>query len=76
MTVEMQLPRYVSPKRLKSGATGFYWNCPGIYQKAGCPWKSGALGVNLSQAELDAAAAVWNARFDEWKIARLPRRAP
>jgi hypothetical protein len=65
--VEITLPRYVSPKTLKSGATGYYWNCPGVYRKAGCPWKSASLGENLSQDALDAAAADWNARFDEWK---------
>ena len=65
--MEIALPRYVSAKRLGSGATGFYWNCPKIYREAGCPWRSAPLGENLSQADLDAAARPWNDRFDEWK---------
>lgn len=66
----IDLPRYVSPKPLRSGAIAFYWNCPGIYRKAGCPWISAPLGVGLAQAELDAAAAIWNERLDEWKTGR------
>lgn len=69
--VEIVLPRYVSPKRLKSGAVGYYWRCPGLYQKMGCPWKSASLGESLSQTALDDAAAEWNARFDEWSGGRI-----
>jgi len=64
--VEIVLPRYVLPKTLASGMTGFYWTCPVRYVKQGCPWRSAALGQNLSQTALDEAAELWNVRFDEW----------
>lgn len=76
MSFEIKLPRYVSAKPLRSGATGFYWNCPVLYKKAGCPWQSAPLGENLSQDDLDKAAATWNERFDEWKAeAARPKHA-
>jgi hypothetical protein len=69
--IQLVLPRYVLPKRLASGHTAFYWTCPVRYAKAGCPWRSAALGQNLSQSELDEAAEVWNIRFDEWLAQRF-----
>jgi integrase len=74
--VEIVLPRYVSAKRLADGRTAYYWGCPRVYKDSGCPWHSGALGVGLSQAELDAAAEVWNERLDEWKALRDPATLP
>lgn len=72
--IEITLPRYVLPKTLKSGATAFYWNCPTRFRKSGCPWGAAALGENLSQSELDAAAKLWNDRLDEWQVERhLPK---
>lgn len=68
------MPRYVIAKTLADGRTAYYWTCPAIYRKMGCPWKSGALGSGLSQADLDAAAHVWNTRFDEWKGQGSPER--
>lgn len=68
--VELTLPRYTLPKRLKSGKTGFYWTCPTRFRKAGCPWLSAALGENLSQVDLDEAAKLWNDRLDEWQARR------
>ncbi|BCH33268.1 hypothetical protein MesoLjLc_51980 [Mesorhizobium sp. L-8-10] len=65
--IELVLPRYVLPKRLKSGATGFYWTCPKVYVDAGCPWRSAPLGENLSQSDLNEAAELWNSRLDEWR---------
>lgn len=73
--VEMVMPRYVSPKPLADGRTAYYWNCPSLYRKAGCPWKSAPLGIGLSQADLDAAAKEWNDRLDEWKGAEKGDRA-
>lgn len=64
--IELKLPRHVTAKQLKSGTTGFYWACPTKYVKLGCPWRSAAIGENLSQVELDAAAEMWNVRYDEW----------
>lgn len=64
--IPMSMPRYTLFKELASGKTAFYWNCPSRYRKEGCPFVSGALGTNLSQSELDAAAQVWNDRLDDW----------
>lgn len=74
--IELNLPRHVTAKRLKSGKTGFYWSCPTKYIKMGCPWRSGPLGENLSQADLNAAAEIWNARYDDWlKQRHMPNPA-
>lgn len=43
-------------------------------RKAGCRYLSAALGENLPQDELIAAAKVWNDRLDAWKAER-PRHA-
>ena len=67
MTIDLQMPRYVRPKILAGGVTGFYWSCPGVYAKAGFPTKAKSLGTNLSQVELNAAAASINAMLDEWR---------
>lgn len=67
MTVELTLPRYVGPKKLSGGRTGFYWTCPTAYRKAGFPIAAKPLGVNLSQGDLDNAAASMNAMLDEWR---------
>jgi hypothetical protein len=64
--IELVLPRYVLAKQLSGGTTGFYWTCPVRYRKIGCPWRSAALGQNLSQSELNKEAEIWNLRFDEW----------
>ncbi|MET3601856.1 hypothetical protein [Martelella mangrovi] len=68
----MILPRYVTPKTLASGRTAFYWNCPARYRKQGSPYRSAALGVDLGQKELDAAAAIWNERLDGWLKEQSP----
>ncbi|WP_319520163.1 hypothetical protein [uncultured Martelella sp.] len=70
--IPMILPRYVTPKTLASGRTAFYWNCPARYRKQGSPYRSAALGVDLGQKELDAAAAIWNERLDGWLKEQSP----
>ncbi len=47
------------------------WN-PSLYRRAGCPYLSAALGENLPQNQLIAAAKVWNDRLDAWKAERNP----
>lgn len=69
--VAMTLPRFVQPKPLAGGATGFYWTVPAYWRKQGCPYTAAALGVGLSQAELDGAAATWNERFDGWRLEQV-----
>lgn len=68
--VPVTLPPYTSFKKLADGSTGYYWTCPTIYRKAGCPYRSAALGVNLSEKELIGAAKVWNDRLDDWRKAK------
>lgn len=65
--VPFEMPRYTNYKRLKSGKTAFYWTCPVVYRKAGCPYTSAALGSDLSPAEVSAAAKTWNDRLDDWR---------
>ncbi len=65
--IPVTLPQYTSFKKLASGATGYYWTCPTLYRKAGCPYLSAPLGVNLSEKELHDAARVWNDRLEEWR---------
>ncbi|QKC83482.1 hypothetical protein EB232_19375 [Mesorhizobium sp. NZP2077] len=75
MSYEIVLPKYVQPKVLESGKTGFYWVLPTVYKKAGCPWRSCTLGENLSQNELDIAAEACMVRLNEWRENRN-RQAP
>lgn len=69
----IELPRFVIAKRLASGATAFYWNPPPYWrkqaEKAGRRWpfESQVLGQDLRQGDVDAAAGVYNAQFDEWR---------
>ncbi len=65
--VPFEMPRYTSFKRLANGKTAFYWTCPTLYRKAGCPFLSAPLGTNLSPQELEAAAAIWNERLEDWR---------
>lgn len=70
--VPMTLPRYVTFKRKKDGVLTFFWSCPTAFKKAGAPFASVTLGHDLAQAELNAAAAVWNERLDGWRAERNP----
>ncbi len=75
--VPVTMPPYTSFKTLANGSTGYYWTCPTLYRKAGCPYRSAALGVNLSQSELVAAAKVWNDRLEDWRREKSnPRHEP
>lgn len=75
--IPVTMPAYTSFKTLASGSTGYYWTCPSLYRKAGCPYRSAALGLNLSQSELMAAAKVWNDRLEDWRREKAnPRLEP
>lgn len=75
--IPVTMPAYTTFKTLADGSTGYYWTCPTLYRKAGCPYRSAALGVNLSQAELVAAAKVWNDRLEDWRREKAnPRHEP
>lgn len=71
--IRLQLPRFVIAKDLKGGAT-FYWNPPNYWRKQAetqgrlFPFSCETLGIDLNQAELDAAAAKRNAAFEEWRL--------
>lgn len=69
--VAFEMPRYTNFKKLASGKTAFYWNCPTAYRKAGCPFLSAPLGTDLSPAELSEAARIWNERLDDWREGRF-----
>ncbi|MBY5336305.1 hypothetical protein HFO99_20605 [Rhizobium leguminosarum] len=72
--VPIAMPQYTSFKTLANGSTGYYWTCPTLYRKAGCPYRSAALGVNLSQKELYEAPGVWNARLEDGRRERSSAR--
>lgn len=64
----MALPRYVIPKRLKSGVTSFYFNVPTLYRKSGCPVANEPLGSDF--ALMQGRARNLNGLVDEWTEAR------
>jgi hypothetical protein len=64
----VDLPRYVIPKRLKTGSTAFYFNVPTKYRKDGCPVGNEPLGTDYAAAV--TRAQTLNGLFDEWNDAR------
>ncbi|SMF65405.1 hypothetical protein SAMN02982989_3355 [Xaviernesmea oryzae] len=74
--VPMTMPKYTSFKRKQGGSITFYWTCPTAYRKAGAPFTSVTLGHDLTQKELNEAAATWNERLDGWRKERSPMAEP
>lgn len=76
MTVPVDLPKYVTPRLLASGKTGFYWVPPQRdkvrARSAGTafPFQTVALGADLSSDELAQAAAPINKALKEWRDER------
>jgi hypothetical protein len=66
----LRLPRYVIAKSLANGTTGFYFNIPTRYRKAGCTIPNEPLGNDYAAAcGVDGnggGAAALNGLFDEW----------
>jgi hypothetical protein len=66
----LRLPRYVITKSLATGTTGFYFNIPTRYRKAGCTIPNEPLGNDYTTAcGVDGnggRAAALNGLFDEW----------
>jgi hypothetical protein len=66
----LRLPRYVIAKLLANGMTGFYFNIPTRYRKAGCTIPNEPLGNDYAAAcGVDGhggRAAALNGLFDEW----------
>ena len=72
--LQKPLPRFVRPKPLASGATGFFWECPSYYRKKGCQIPSEPLGtdyiVACGENGTGGRAAALNALFNEWKATK------
>ncbi len=64
----VELPCHVIPKRLASGAIGYYYNVPTKYRKLQCPISNEPLGSDFGQ--MKARAETLNGLFDEWDRAR------
>jgi hypothetical protein len=66
----LKLPRYVIPKRLADGTTGFYFNIPTRYRKQGCTIPNEPLGNDYATAcgpdGIGGRAAALNGLLDEW----------
>jgi hypothetical protein len=66
----LRLPRYVIAKPLANGTTGFYFNIPTLYRKAGCTIPNEPLGNDYAVAcGVDGnggRATALNGLFDEW----------
>jgi hypothetical protein len=64
------LPRYVLPKRLRSGL-GYFFNAPTWARKAGCPIANEPLGTDYAAAVARAEAVLLPA-FDGWRNGGAP----
>jgi hypothetical protein len=77
VTIQLPLPRYVIPKRLKNGSVAYFFNIPSHYRKLGCPIVNEALGSDYEVAcgrdGKGGKAAALNARLDEWNQIRRGR---
>jgi hypothetical protein len=66
----LKLPRYVIPKPLADGTTGFYFNIPTRYRKQGCTIPNEPLGNEYAVAcgpdGKGGRAAALNGLLDEW----------
>jgi hypothetical protein len=61
----LPLPRYVLPKRLKSGL-GYFFNVPTWARKAGCPMSNEPLGTDYAKA-VERAETVLLPALDSWR---------
>ena len=59
-------PRYMVARRLKSGATAYYWVIPTWAKKNGCALKIEALGIDYADAK-KRCDALLNPQFDAWR---------
>ena len=59
-------PRYMVPRRLRSGATAYYWVIPTWAKKNGCTLKIEALGTDYADAK-KRCDEVLNPHFDAWR---------
>jgi integrase len=59
-------PRYMVPRRLRSGATAYYWVFPTWAKKDGCTLNIEALGTDYADAK-KRCDEVLNPQFDAWR---------
>src|SRR5262245_37426049 len=64
-------PKLMTAKRLKSGATAYYWDVPGWAKTRGCRLTSQPLGQDYAVAK-QRCDEVLNPQFDAWRIGRAP----
>ena len=60
-------PKLMVARRLKSGATAYYWVPPTWAVKAGCKMRSEALGTDYAEAKR-RCDEVLNPHFDAWRL--------
>ena len=60
-------PKLMVARRLKSGATAYYWVPPTWAVKAGCKVRSEALGTDYAEAKR-RCDEVLNPHFDAWRL--------
>jgi hypothetical protein len=60
-------PKLMVSKRLKTGATAYYWDVPTWAKKKGCTLGSEALGGDYPVAK-QRCDEVLNPQFDSWRV--------
>ena len=65
-------PKLMVAKRLKSGATAYYWDPPTWSKKKGCTLGSEALGTEYARAK-QRCDEVLNPQFDAWLAGNSPK---
>jgi hypothetical protein len=59
-------PRYMVARRLRSGATAYYWTIPGWAKRNGCTLEIEALGTDYAAAK-SRCDELLNPQFDAWR---------
>jgi hypothetical protein len=59
-------PRYMIARRLKSGATAYYWDIPSWAKQNGCALKIETLGTEYADAK-KRCDEILNPQFDSWR---------
>src|ERR1700730_10270932 len=59
-------PRYMFPRQLKSGATGYYWDVPSWAKKKGCTLNFETLGTEYAEAK-KRCDQLLNPQFVAWR---------
>ena len=59
-------PRYMVARRLKSGATAYYWDIPSWAKRNGCALEIEALGTDYADAK-KRCDELLNPQFDAWR---------